>query len=140
MKLRSLNLQAMPGSSAKKDNSGFSLMEVVIALAILSIGIAALIELGSITLRTTKKSEDYSTALIYARSYLEEAYATNTITAGTETFEPAKGFKVVRTIEEKTIEEEAEANIAAYEISVSVTWQPKGSLRINGMRIVYENK
>ena len=122
-------------------------MEVVVALAILGIGLAALVELGSVTLRSTKKSEDYSMALLYARSYLEEAYATNTPSTGSETFTPEgasklhkRDFRVVRDIEEKTIKEEAEEGVSVYEITVTVTWPPQGRLRLSGIRVLREGK
>ncbi|MDA8169720.1 MAG: prepilin-type N-terminal cleavage/methylation domain-containing protein [Nitrospiraceae bacterium] len=62
-------------SRAIRNSRGLSLLEVLVALAILGIGIVTLIQLYSSSLRSTRKSEDYTRALVYARDVLDEAYA-----------------------------------------------------------------
>jgi len=117
--------------------SGFSLMEVVIALAILGIALTALIELGSISLRTTKRAEDYSLALLYARSSMEEAYITNTPKTGSET-KKVGIFTIKRDIEEGTTEEEELDMIKAYLITITVEWPPTNRFTLRGTRIIRE--
>jgi len=117
--------------------SGFSLMEVVIALAILGIALSALIELGSISLRSTKRAEDYSLALLYARSSMEEAYITNTPQVGSET-KRIGIFTIKRDIEEGTTQEEALDMIKAYLITITVEWPPTNRYTIRGTRIIRE--
>jgi len=111
-------------------------MEVIVALAILGTAIAALIHLYAQGLRTTKKTSDYSTALVYARSYLDEAYALPEVKAGEETFELPGGFKAERTISRGGYE--PQEGLALYEITVTVTWPPAGKLEIKGLRGMYE--
>ncbi|MDP2167053.1 MAG: hypothetical protein Q8J64_01840 [Thermodesulfovibrionales bacterium] len=114
-------------------------MEVVVALAILGIGIAALIELYSLSLRSTKRSSDYSAAIVHARSYLDEAYSLPELSEGSETFDLARGFRVTRDISVRTEKEKAEG-LKVYEIAVTVTWPPSGEFKLKGLRVFYEYK
>ena len=63
----------MTGSSALLRSRGFSLLEVMVALAILGIALVAIFQLFSVNLRSTQKAEDYTKAIFYARSMLDEA-------------------------------------------------------------------
>lgn len=112
-------------------------MEVVIALAILGIAITAFIELGSISLRATKKSEDYSLAILHARSFMEEAYITNTPSVGSET-KRVGIFTIRRDIEEGTTWEESLSMIRAYIITITVDWPPSNRFTLRGTRIIHE--
>jgi prepilin-type N-terminal cleavage/methylation domain-containing protein len=53
-------------------NRGFTLIEIVVAMAILGIGLVVIIELFSGGLRLGRASEEYSKAAGYARMKLEE--------------------------------------------------------------------
>ncbi|MEW6214316.1 MAG: prepilin-type N-terminal cleavage/methylation domain-containing protein [Nitrospirota bacterium] len=118
--------------------TGFTLLEVMVAMAILGIAIVAIFQLFSITLRSTKKAEDYTKALFYARALLDESYATQEVSEGTDTVEFEDGFSGIRTMSLNTSTE----NTRLYEISVKVTWLPSGSLEIKGLRAipVYESE
>lgn len=118
---------------AGQDSKGFSLMEVVVSLAILGIGITAIIELYSISLRSNQKTEDYSRAVIYARSLLDEAYSSPSVSEDEELFEYGR-FKAIRAI--SLLKEEEESKV--YEITVTVTWPPSGRFILKGAKIVYE--
>src|SRR4030042_229498 len=52
--------------------TGFTLMEVVVALAILSVGLTVIIELFAGGLRLARVSEEYTKAVNYARIKMEE--------------------------------------------------------------------
>lgn len=111
-------------------------MEVVIALAILGIGITALMQFYSQSLRTTKRSSDYSTALIHARSYLDEAYSFKEVSLSQESFELKDGFRVKRSVSLLSKVE----GIKTYEILVTVSWPPSGRFTIKGIRTFYESQ
>lgn len=113
-------------------------MEVVVALAILGAGIAALIELYSLSLRSTKKSADFSTAVVHARSILDEAYSSPHLEEGSDVFEYPKGFTARREVEITPAPEEGER--AFYEIKVVVEWPPSGKATFRGRRAIYENE
>jgi general secretion pathway protein I len=65
-------------------NRGFTLIEVVVALAILSIGLVVIIELFSGGLRLGRTSMEYTKAINYARFRMEEISVKTNIAEGTE--------------------------------------------------------
>ncbi|MDX9715690.1 MAG: type II secretion system protein [Dissulfurispiraceae bacterium] len=52
--------------------NGFTLLETIVALAIMSVGIVLVLQLFSGGLRSAGISGDYTTAVIYARQIMEE--------------------------------------------------------------------
>ena len=65
-------------------STGFTLIEVVVALAIMSIGLTVLIELFSGGLRLGRTSGEYSKAVNYARLKMEEVMTQQGVEEGTE--------------------------------------------------------
>ncbi len=63
---------------------GFTLIEVVVALAILGIGLTIIIELFSGGLRLGRTSMEYTKAVNYARMKMEETMAKSAIEEGTQ--------------------------------------------------------
>jgi len=113
-------------------------MEVMVAMAIMAVAVVALFQLYSGALRSTKKAEDYTKAIFYARSMLDEAYSVSdpSETAGSTEFE--KYYTVRREIVIKSESEDKKAKL--YEIMVTVTWPPSGNLKIKGLRSVYASE
>lgn len=122
--------------SGHHQSKGFSLLEVMVSITILGIALVALFQLFSMNLRSVKKSEDYSRALIHARSIMDEAYAQPHPADGSESFDFEDGFKGYRTISLKSSEEK----IRIYEIIVIVSWPPSGTLELNGLRTFNETE
>ena len=110
-------------------------MEVMVAMAIMAVAVVAVFQLYSRALRSTKKAEDYTKAIFYARSFLDEAYSVSdpTETSGSKEFE--KYFTVSRQVVIQAESEDRKAKL--YEIIVTVTWPPSGNLKIKGLRSVY---
>jgi len=67
-----------------KRKQGFTLIEVLVAMAILSVGIAVLIELFSGSLRLLRTSGEYTKAVNYARVKMEEMTVKPTVNEGIE--------------------------------------------------------
>jgi len=63
---------------------GFTLIEVVVAMAILGVGIAVIIELFSGGLRLVRTSGEYTQAVNYGRVKMEEMTVKPTLNEGTE--------------------------------------------------------
>jgi general secretion pathway protein I len=102
--------------------SGFTLLEVVIALAILSIGLVSAIEVFSNDLNLVIVSKEYTLALTHAREKMEEA-SLNPIEEGAEVGEFSDGHKWQRTITPYTFSETEESSpIKMFEIKVVVSW------------------
>ncbi len=110
-------------------------MEVMVAMAIMAVAVVAVFQLYSRALRSTKKAEDFTKAIFYARSMLDEAYSVTdpSETAGSKEFE--RYYKVSREIVIKSESEDKKAKL--YEIMVTVTWPPSGTLKLKGLRSVY---
>jgi general secretion pathway protein I len=64
--------------------TGFTLIEVLVAMAILGIGLTVIIELFSGGLRLARTSMEYTKAVTYARMKLEEIGGKNRIEEGIE--------------------------------------------------------
>jgi len=64
--------------------TGFTLIEVVVAMAILAIGLTVIIELFSGGLRSGRTSVEYTKAVNYARMKMEEIAVKQTIREGSE--------------------------------------------------------
>ena len=111
-------------------------MEVMVALAIMALAVVAVFQLYSRALRSTKKAEDVSKAIFYARSMLDEAYSLSDPTEASGSKEFEKYYKVSRQVVIKSESEDAKAKL--YEIMVTVTWPPSGNLQIKGLRSTYE--
>jgi general secretion pathway protein I len=67
-----------------KVNKGFTLIEMVVALAILGVGLTVLIELFSGGLRLGRTSMEYTKAVNYARMKMEEITLKPSVEEGTE--------------------------------------------------------
>lgn len=75
MRLKSIGCMAVFESwskDARRTNRGFTLVEVLIAFAILAVTLTALIQAFSQGLRSLEVAEDYATATMLARSKMAE--------------------------------------------------------------------
>ncbi len=125
-------------SSESDKQQGFSLLEVMVAVAILAIAIASIFRLYSVALRGTMKAENYNRAVIIANSMMDEALAVKDVeeAEGTEDF--GDGFQAVRTVEK--IYEDEDTLSAIYKITVTVTWPPSGRFVVTSLRSVNEEE
>ncbi len=100
-----------------KDHKGFTLIEVLVAVALLGLVIATLMELFSANLRSSRKTSEYTQAIILAQSEMEKLYSNN-IEPGSEK-ESSGRYTVIRDI--KPLEEISE-QLKTYEIRITVLW------------------
>jgi type II secretion system protein I len=123
--------------SAALHSGGFSLLEVMIALAILGIAVVAVFQLFSINLRTTKRAEDYTKAIFYARSLMDEAQSFTDPSADSASKEYEERYTAKRDI---TLRSESEdGRVKVFEVAVSVSWPPSGSFSMRGLKTVYDS-
>lgn len=124
----------MSGSPARLQSSGFSLLEVMVALAILGTALVAIFQLFSVNLRSTQKAEDYTKAIFYARAMMDEAYSFVDPSDESASEEYEKKYKVTR---EVSLHSESEdGKVKLYDITVTVSWPPSGKFSVKGLRTV----
>lgn len=125
-------------SSALHRSKGFSLLEVMVALAILGIALVTIFQLFSLNLRSTKKAEDYTKAIFYARSMMDEAFIFVDPSGESKSEDFEDRYTVKRDISVKSESDDGKAKV--YEIAVTVSWPPSGSFSMKELRSVYESK
>jgi Tfp pilus assembly protein PilV len=108
----------------------------MVALAILGVSIVSIFQLFSITLRSTKKAENYTRALINARSLMDGLYLKPDPRDDAGSVDLGDGFSANKEVSLKSSSDDE--TVKLYEMIVTVTWPPSGSLKIKGLRTVRE--
>ena len=109
-------------------NKGFTLIEVLVAVAILGVGLTVIIELFSGGLRLGRASEEYTKAVNYARIKMEEIAVKPTIKEGSEEGEFDETFRwqvEVKKVEILPIENKPDFKPPAqfFQVRINVIWK-----------------
>jgi len=110
-------------------NKGFTLIEVVVALAILGVGLTVIIELFSGGLRLARASVEYTKAVNYARMKMEEMTLKPAVQEGTEEGESDDGafrWQVgVKKVDLLSIDKSVDYKppIELFQVKVDVFWR-----------------
>ena len=112
----------------KAYTTGFTLIEVVVAMAILGVGLTVIIELFSGGLRLARTSEEYTKAVNYARMKMEEMAIKPTIEEGSEEGEFDDKFRwqvETKRLDILPVENRADFKLPAelFQIQVSILWK-----------------
>ena len=108
---------------------GFTLIEVVVAVAILGIGLVVIIELFGGGLRMERTSEEYTKAVGYARMKMEEISFAPGLEEGVQEGEFDRDYrwqvevKKVELIPSRGIETSYSPLVELYRIRVDVLWK-----------------
>lgn len=124
MKSPSTPLQEVPASSRKLNDQGFSLLEVIVALAIMAIGYITVLNLFSASVKSVGMSDQYMRAVRLANSKLSEMemmnYETETLSG---TFEGEERFQwLMETEPYDSPLNDPEQNINLSRIVLRVSW------------------
>lgn len=112
----------------KRGQGGFTLMEVLVSMAILGIALTLILELFSGGLRSAKISEEYTKAVWYGNAKMEEMLTVQDlsegVTEGSFDSQYAWRSEVKKSNPKLTVEEDGQTNlpIDLYQIVVRVTW------------------
>ena len=117
--LRSASLGGPDLRSAKREG-GFTLLEVIVALAILGAGLMGLLELLSGSLRLSGTARDTNAASVYASQRMEEALLAPRPVEGVETGLFGERFRW--TMETSFLPEEEQVPFRPTRINVTVAW------------------
>lgn len=110
-------------------NKGFTLIEVVVALAILGVALTVIIELFSGGLRLARASMEYTNAVNYARTKLEEIAVRPSLDEGTQEGESNdKTFRWqvgVKKIDLLSIDKSMDYKppVGLYQVKIDVFWK-----------------
>jgi general secretion pathway protein I len=121
-----------------RSEKGFTLLEVIIALAILGIGLTVIMELFSGGLRLGRVSQEYTKAMNFASLKLEEMAAQKTMEAGEDEGEFDKTFRWRTGVEKVDIlpydkGAEFKPPVDLYHIRVNVLWTSGSKERSAGL-------
>lgn len=126
-----------------RNKNGFTLMEVLVAIAILGIGLGILLELFSGGLRSARTSEEYTRALWYGKAKMEEMLTAKDLSEGVteDTFDSQFSWKSEVIKANPSVGQEGTVNaslpVDLYKIMVKVTWpsgQGERSLEMESLR------
>ena len=101
---------------------GFTLLEVLVALVLLSISLLAIFELFSANLRGIAKADDYSHAVIMAESKMREVLDDNTLAERTWTESTDDGYRIDAVVSSTEGERTEDLQIKLLEINLTVSW------------------
>lgn len=101
---------------------GFSLIEIVIALAILALSLGALYEAFGLGLRRAAVAHQREVALLTAQSVLAEIRGREPLAPGTVQGETAQGLKWESQIREREARIDPQSPLRAFDVTVEVSW------------------
>ncbi len=123
---------------------GFTLMEVVVALAVLGVGLIVIIELFSGGLRVGRVSGEYSQAVGYARLKMEDISLAREINEGMEEGEFDKSYRWRLEVQKVNILPENQPfdislPVDLYQIKLRVIWRSgaqERSAELESMKVI----
>jgi len=120
---------------------GFTLIEVLVAFAILALVLTALLRVFSTGLDSIGVAERYASATMLARSVLDEIGAEIPLVADELSGDAGDGFtwnvEIARSAVIAPIVD-AESWLVPYDVAVTVTWEGGGSLTLTTLRLASE--
>ena len=124
--------------------TGFTLIEVVVAMAILAIGLTIIIELFSGGLRLGRTSVEYTKAVNYARMKMEEFSLKQTMEEGSEEgmFDDTYHWRIdVKRVDVLQVENRPDFEPPAelFQVKINVLWKSgsrERSTRIESLRTI----
>lgn len=128
-------------NSKRSCQAGFTLLEVIIALAILGVAFALAMQLLATGVRSAKAAEDYTQAVILARQKIAEIAAMSSLEGLADGGEVGGGFRWLSEIQPLPQEEELPAQL--YRVWVRVIWpgrRGEKSLDLYTLRMAVDEK
>jgi general secretion pathway protein I len=101
---------------------GFTLLEVLVALVLLSISLVAIFELFSANLRGIAKSDDYSHAVIMAESKMREIIDDDNLDERAWTESTEDGYRIDAVVSSTASDRTENLQIKLLEINLTVSW------------------
>lgn len=132
----SLNFERWTLNSSE---NGFTLLEIMVALAILALGIVTVLELLSGSLRIGVKASRHTQAALYAQNIMDRMFAQTTLDDGEESGEFPDGYTWIAQVQEIRPDDDSsrfQSNrpnqldfFHLKEIAVRITWEENGGAK-----------
>ena len=106
----------------KNECEGFTLLEVLVAMALLSISLVAIFELFSADLRGIAKSDDYSHAVIMAESKMRKILDDDALKEQSWTESTDDGYRIDAVVSSTASDRTENLQIKLLEINLKVSW------------------
>lgn len=106
----------------KVTDHGFTLLEVLVALALLAIAVTVLIQLFSANLRTIHASEDYVNAAIKANSKLREILSDKELSERSWSEITEDGYTIYVNVYKALKDRTDDLNVELLEIDLTLKW------------------
>ena len=113
---------------------GFTLIEVLVAFAILAIALGSLLQAFSTGLRGVAVAENRAIAALHARSKMDEVGHTIPVAAGQQTGSFENGFRWTVDLRE-TPSDGATSALALFEVTVTVAWGDDNQVQLRTLRL-----
>lgn len=126
----------MKGKKERKRDSGFTLFEVLVAISIMGIAIAAVLQLYSANLRALSSSEDYILASLRGETKMREVLLREELEEGTWSEESEDGYRFEITVTEAQMERTENLPVNLLRVDLTVFYPGGGrekSLRLSTM-------
>ncbi len=120
---------------------GFTLLEVLVAFVILALSLGVILQIFSLTMRTTSSASAQQQALLLAESRLAELSSLNELRSGRDQGRIDERFdwssRIAR-FEFPDQEPTLESILVPYKIDVTVHWDANQALTLTTLRLVNE--
>ncbi|HET6516499.1 MAG TPA: prepilin-type N-terminal cleavage/methylation domain-containing protein [Thermodesulfovibrionales bacterium] len=111
-----------PFAARRNSRAGFTLLEVLVSIALLATAVALIFQLFSADLRAIAASEDYLSASLKANAAMREVLADEKLTEKSSTDRTKDGYRIDVSVSEAMKERTENLQVKLLEIVVTVTW------------------
>lgn len=121
-----------------RTQSGFSLLEVLVAFAVLTITLGVLLNIFSLSIRTTQSAQEQQKAMLLAESKLTELDAGNTLRPGRDQGWFDDNYWWETRVEEFDLRElmDNDSMLMPYRLEVVVGWGRNQQYEVTTLRLV----
>ena len=137
--MKSVNINNRMSLRRRLGSGGFTLLEVLVAMAVMSIALVAVFELFSADLRGLAASDDYVTAIIKAEAKMREILDDDKLVEKSWQETSIDGFLFDTTIKKTSEDRTENLPVDLLEINLTVKWmkgQKERSFMLKTMKLV----
>jgi general secretion pathway protein I len=103
--------------------SGFTLLEVLVALAILGMAVTIVFQLFSANLRTLARSEGYVSAVVRAQERMQQVLDDTKLAEGSWSEKTSEGYQIDVSVTEALSERTQALPVRLLEVALTIRWQ-----------------